>query len=304
MPSPWPAAFVSTTEVARALGISVSTVKRWVEEGILPAQKTAGGHRKLMLADVLEVARQNNLPIRDAAQLGIRGAKKQPPDSRQLQEQLHEALLAGDGVSVRSLMHAAYHAGMAIETLADEVIGPAMERVGHGWETDEIDVMHEHRATQLCFSALFELKAALEARARRDRPVAVGGAVPGDYSQLPSLLAQMVLVDAGWDAVDLGPNTPFTSFSRAIAELRPRLMWISASHMGDREAFCRDYRRLYRQAEQAGVAVVVGGHAMEEEVRSAIPYTAYGDGLAHLAAFARTLNPHPRRPRRGRPARS
>ena len=304
MKPPWPATYVSTAEVARALGISVSTVKRWVEEGILPAQKTAGGHRKLLLADVLEVARQNNLPISESSQFGVGSVRKRPPNSTQVQERLYEALLAGDSAPVRSLLHGAYQAGVAIETLADQVIGPAMERVGHDWETDKIEVMHEHRATQICFAALFELKSMIEARARRDRPVAVGGAVEGDYSQLPSLLAQMVLLDAGWDVVNLGPNTPFASFSRAIEELRPRLLWFSASHLVDREEFYRGYRALYKQAEQAGVAVVVGGQALVEDVRSAIPYTAYGDGLTHLAAFARTLNPHPRRPRLGRPARS
>jgi len=304
MKPPWPATYVSTAEVSRALGVSVSTVKRWVEEGILPAQKTAGGHRKLLLADVLEVARQNNLPIRETSQLSIRGARKGPPETQQLQEELYAALLVGDAALVRSQLQGAYHAGLAIETLADEVIGPAMRRIGHGWEAEQLDVMHEHRATQLCFSALFELKAVLESRARRKRPVAVGGAIAGDFSQLPSLLAQMVLLDAGWDAVNLGPNTPFFSFHRAVEELHPKLLWVSATHLENRDAFCHDFRKLYQQAEQAGVAIVVGGQALAEEVRSAIPYTAYGDGLTHLGAFARTLNPHLRRPRRGRPARS
>jgi excisionase family DNA binding protein len=301
MKTPWTATFISTAEVAQALGISVSTVKRWVEDGILPAQKTAGGHRKLLLADVLEVARQNNLPIRDASQLGIVSAKKRRPEPKQLAEQLYEALLAGEPAPVRALLHGAYQSGLAIEILADHVIGPAMERIGHDWETEQIDVMHEHRATQLCHGALFELKAVLESRAWRDRPLAVGGAVEGDFSELPSLLAQMVLLDAGWNAVNLGPNTPLASFCRALVELGPRLMWISVSHLQDRDSILRGYRSLYAQAEQAGVPVVIGGRALEADVRSTIPYTAYGDGLTHLAAFARTLNPHPRRPRRGRP---
>jgi MerR family transcriptional regulator, light-induced transcriptional regulator len=293
--------FISTVQAAEALGVSVSTVKRWVEDGILPAQKTVGGHRKLLLADVVEIARQGKLPVRDLAGLKLSFSKDQPPSPKSLAEHLYPALLAGDASAICSILHGAYQSGMPIETLADQVIAPAMQLIGSDWETGKIDVMHEHRASQLCASALFELKAVLERRSGRNRPLAVGGALEGDFTVLPSLLAQMVLLDSGWDAVNLGPNTPVTSFRKALEELKPRLMWISLSHLQDAAAFVRSYRELYDQSEQAGIAVVIGGRALEESVRASIPYTAHGDTLSHLAAFARSLHPRPRRPRRGRP---
>lgn len=295
------AEFVTTAQAAEALGVSVSSVKRWVEDGILPAQKTAGGHRKLLLADVTELARQGKLPSRDVAGLKLRFQKDRLPATTTLAEHLYPALLDGDAATIRSTLHGAYQAGLAIEKLADEVIAPAMQKIGADWASGKIDVMHEHRASQLCAAALFELKAVLEARAARNRPVAVGGTLEGDYSVLPSLLAQMVLLDAGWDVTNLGPNTPLASFRRALDELAPRLLWISLSHLADETAFTRDYRALYERAEKAGVAVVIGGRALGEKLRASIPYTSYGDSLGHLAAFARTLHPRPRRPRRGRP---
>src|SRR5581483_1055409 len=99
-------------------------------------------------------------------------------------------------------------------------------------------------------------------------PVAVGAAPEGDPYVLPSLLAQFVLLDAGWEAVNLGPNTPLTSLARAARELRPRLLWVSASHLRDGEEFVRAYRDLYQAAERQGVAVAVGGRALAGDVRS------------------------------------
>ena len=293
--------YVSTMQVAKALGLSVSTVKRWVDEGVLPAHKTAGGHRKLLLADVVGLARQGDLPHADLSHLMQQRRGDRPLELSDLENQLYQSLLAGDRDRVRTLIHGSYRQGIAIEHLADGAIAPAMNRFGHEWAAGRIDVMEEHRATQLCAAALYELKAMLEQRAGKDRPRSVGGAPEHDSYSLPTLLAEMVLLDAGWDAVNLGPNTPFKSLSKAIEELRPRLVWLSVSHSGPEAEFVTGYREMYRQAEKAGVAIALGGRAMGEALRSKIPYTTYGDSLASLAAFARTLHPKPRPPRRGRP---
>lgn len=293
--------YLSTAQVARALGIGVSTVKRWVEDGVLPAAKTAGGHRKLLVADVVEVARNNNLPVGDLALLAAGARAPRRRGTSPGWEELHLALRDGDAPAVRGLLHGAYRQGMPIATLADRLIGPAMHRIGEEWASGAIDVMHEHRASQACASALFELKQVLETRASRQLPRAVGAAPEGDQSVLGTLLAQMVLLDNGWDAVNLGPNTPLNSLALAVKELDPRLVWLSMSHGVGGESFHRDYAALYRQTQAAGAALIIGGRALVESIRTACPYTAYGDGLEHLAAFAQTLHPRPRRPRRGRP---
>ena len=293
--------YLSTVQAAEALGVSVSTVKRWVDEGVLPAHRTAGGHRKLLRAEVLVLARQGELPRGDLAALSTAALWDQGADLETVAAPLLDALLRGQGTEVTAIIRRAYGSGVAIEALADQVIGPVMAKVGHEWETARIDVWQEHRATQLCAAALFDLKDELEARAERNRPVAVGGAPEGDPYLLATVLAQLVLLDAGWEAVQLGPNTPLTSLIKALQELHPKLLWVSVSHLKDAAEFIGAFRNLYRAAEQQGVAVAIGGQALAANVRSAIPYTTYGDGLSHLAALARTLHPRPKRPRRGRP---
>jgi MerR family transcriptional regulator, light-induced transcriptional regulator len=302
MKSPDDSEFISTVRAADALGVSVSTVKRWVDGRILPAQKTAGGHRKLLRAEVLALARQGELPYRDLTALSVASTGDQPADLASISAALLAAILGGDGALASSLIRRAYASAVSIEALADQVIAPAMAQVGSCWESARIDVWKEHRATQLCASAVYDLKDDLEARAERNRPIAIGGTPEGDHYLLATLLAQVVLLDAGWDAINLGPNTPLPSLIKAMRELRPRLLWLSVSHLEDSDKFVSSYRELYRSAERYGVAVAIGGQAMAERIRSAIPYTTYGDGLEQLAAFARTLHPRPKPPRRGRPA--
>ena len=44
--------FISTREAASRLGVALSTVQAWVESGILPAWKTAGGHRRIPTSSI------------------------------------------------------------------------------------------------------------------------------------------------------------------------------------------------------------------------------------------------------------
>lgn len=292
-----PTHYLSTAEVARVLGVGVTTVKRWVNDGILPAHRTPGGHRKLLAADVLRIAREGKFPRVDLSALSGPAAV----DVGTLRHDLAAALLAGNGAEVHHLLRGAYQSGMAPATLADEVVAPVMARVGHDWETGRIDVMHEHRASMLCAAALHELKVRLLNRPEVSRPVAVGGGPEGDPYLLANLLIELVLLDLGWEVVNLGPNTPLPSLARAVGEFRPRFCWLSVSYLPDVDAFRAAYRTLFAEAERCKVAVAVGGRMLTADLRAGLPYTTHGDGLAHLAAFARMLHPPAQPPPRGRP---
>ncbi|GIW94378.1 MAG: DNA-binding protein [Pirellulaceae bacterium] len=294
-----PGIYLSTVEAAEALGVSVSTVKRWVDRGILPAHKTAGGHRRLLRGEVMALARRGEVPVANMAAL-VMGAGRRP-DVISVRQALWQALVAACEAEVGNILRRCYAWGMPLETLADQVIAPVMEKVGHEWQEQRMEVWQEHRATQLCAAALYDLKEELATGFDRKAPVAIGGSPEGDPYLLASLLAQLILLDAGWQAVNLGPNTPLSSMIKAITVLRPRLVWLSVSHLEDTTEFLRAYSELYRTAESRNVAVAVGGRALTAPLRIQMPYTTHGDTLSHLAAFARVLYTRPKRPRRGRP---
>jgi MerR family transcriptional regulator, light-induced transcriptional regulator len=292
--------YVSTAQVAQALGVSVTTVKRWVDDNILPAHRTAGGHRKLLMADVLRLVREGNLPQADLSRL-LPKATVSATDPSELLRQMSDAIRHTDTELIRSIILGAYNAGTPIETIGDRVISPALMNVGHEWAGGRMEVMQEHRITQACVSALYELKAFMRLNADQDRPVAVGGAPEHDHYILPTLLAKLTLLDSGWDAINLGPHTPLSAFHTAIEELSPQLIWLSVTHLDATEKFISEYKQVYKLAEDKGIAVALGGRALTDPIRSRIPYTTFGDGFSQLSAFARSLYRRPQRPKRGRP---
>jgi excisionase family DNA binding protein len=122
--------YVSTVQVAAALGVGITTVKRWVDQGILPAQKTPGGHRKILLSDVVRVVREGDFPRLDLSRLGLSPVGQESPDPTSLSAAMLAALKRGEAETLRSLLQGAHRSGMAIETLADAVVAPAMRRAG------------------------------------------------------------------------------------------------------------------------------------------------------------------------------
>jgi excisionase family DNA binding protein len=291
--------YVGTTVVANALGVSDSTVKRWVKSGLLRAYLTPGGHRRVRIADVIRLASERGFPTASLSALIPTVAEL--PATQELCQLLNQALLDVDGDAVRDLILGAHGRGMGLVTLADEVIAPAMNRVGHGWETGKVSVAQEHRATQLILAVLYELRASLMLGCTEGRPRAVGAAPEHDHYILPSLLAKLVLWDRGWEAVNLGPHTPMTDLARSVEELHPRLIWVSVTYLRDPPAFLQQFRELHHRATEQGVPIVVGGQGLTETLRAEMPGHRHGKSMKDLADFAAELYRLPSWPKRGRP---
>lgn len=55
--------YLSPPEVAAMSSTSTSTVRRWIDGGLLPAMRSVGNHRKVRRSDLLVFLRERNLPI-------------------------------------------------------------------------------------------------------------------------------------------------------------------------------------------------------------------------------------------------
>lgn len=54
---------LSTTRVAALLGVSSQTIANWIDQGLLPAGRTPGGHRRVARRDLLAFLAVRGLPV-------------------------------------------------------------------------------------------------------------------------------------------------------------------------------------------------------------------------------------------------
>ncbi len=283
--------FLKTQQVADALGVSGSTIKRWVDSGALEATRTMGKHRLVALSSALKFAREGKYPVENL--LAFSATSPLPAIDDLTVQSLLDHLKAGRSAEATSLIEAAYRSEGGAVALADRLIRPTMERVGHGWMIGAWDIYEEHQASQVVTSALHRLIAEAARPRQGSRPLALGAAPESDPYILPVLLGELVLRQLGWDVKNLGPNLPLRSLAQATRDHRPRLIFLSSSHLADREGFLGDYAYFYEAASQVGSAIILGGRALDPDLRSRLVYASFGDRMAHLAEFARRLAPSP-----------
>lgn len=289
--------YIRPRQLAEAIGVSESSLKRWTDRGLLPTVKTVGGHRRLPIWGVVDFLRRSGHPVIRPELLGL-PVPAVEADTRSLAACLpifRELLLGGHVDEGEELALRVYLHGHDLAALCDDLFKPAMEEIGNRGKSGGIDIYHEHRATQMMFRVLGRLRAALRPPAEHD-PVALGASPQGDPYGLATLMAELVLLGGGWRPVNLGPDTPLSSIERAIADLRPKLVWLSVSAPVAEAAFAAAVGGLSTAAGRHGAGVIVGGRGLTASLRGRLRVGATGDCMQHLGGFAQAIS------RRARPA--
>ena len=279
---------LSTRNLARAVGVSESSIKRWVDDGTIRSTRTVGGHRRIPRTDAIRFVRDTHATILHPEILGLAGCVDLSSVTvASAGDALTDLLMRGVTQQARGLLETLYLAGESLAAILDGPLRTALDRIGGTWRHDQAGIFLEHRAIQICVHALSQLSMLVPAPA--DAPVAVGGAVAGDPYLLPSMAAALVLTGEGFNAVNLGADVPATSLAEAMERLDARIIWVSASTVTDGPAIGRELASLVEVAATRHTHVVVGGRAATTVPLNAAPNLYIGSSMGELAAFARGL---------------
>src|SRR5262245_34752038 len=281
--------FLSPRDLARAVGASESSLKRWIDDGAVTASRTAGGHRRILLADAVRFIRESRLQVVRADLLGLDlsavGAPRGEPPAA---DALVDAMRAGDGHNVTGLVVSAFVAGASVAEICDGPVRSALSVVGELWRHGADGIAFEHQAVEACAQALGMIRETLPEPGAA-APTAIGGAVTGDPYVLPTLVAGVVLREVGYRAVNLGPDLPSAALLHGIERHRPALVWRSASIARDGRHLEREIVALAPALRSKRAELVLGGRGLASASVPREERCHAFASMAELSGFARGL---------------
>lgn len=278
---------LTTREVARLCRVSDATVKRWQVAGLLQSERTSGGHRRFRAEEIARFRREQGIKIniRSGENILVRASPRRIADKRLSECDLFYMLVAGREEEAANQLIGAYLRGKPLAEVFDEMICPAMRRIGELWCAGELTIAQEHIATRAASNAVHRLRNALP-HFKAINKLAICCAAEGDFHELPTLLAQTIFESEGWEVLNFGANTPLYCLETEIERHSPQMICVVATIIPDIERFARDYKIFVEQIADAQIPIFLGGRAFDDEqIRRRFPADFYARNFAEVVAL-------------------
>jgi len=204
-------------------------------------------------------------------------------------------MVAGDEAGAWGVVEAALASGVEPGDVYLDLLVPALEAVGDGWADGELTVADEHRATAIAFRLVGRLGPRFARRGRK-RGTVVVGAPAGEQHGLPSAILADLLRGVGFEVLDMGANTPATSFSETAKDANRLVAIAIAITTPGGDSAVRAVVKALRQADLA-VPILVGGAAVDDRahaLRLGADEWSGVDGRSALVAIERLARSHNR----------
>jgi DNA-binding transcriptional MerR regulator/methylmalonyl-CoA mutase cobalamin-binding subunit len=277
--------------VAVRTGLTPHVLRAWERRyGVVSPARTEGGQRLYSDLDVERlrllrrltdrghaIGRIASLPLAELASLdeetgladagtasadrdGRRAAEGEGTSSRSAGESVAAALGAIrrlDTVELRAVLEQAA-VTLGVPAFLEEVVGPALGRVGHGWVEGSVSVAQEHMATAVFRRVLGWLFRVYEVSGSAPRLIVA--TPPGQVHDLGALMAALSAAADGWGVTYLGPDLPVADLVGAVGQTGARALAVSAVYVPEPVEFLAALKEM-RAALPREVPLLVGGAA-------------------------------------------
>lgn len=247
---------LTSSQVAELLGVHVSTVKRWSNDGELRSSTTAGGHRRIHLDDALEAARSRGIstyldpfaPCQGHVWRAVREAEDSG-DFRRFQSLAMGWLLREYPQRVGDLFVELGNRGrVPFEHFFERGIRDFVVRASEAVRDGRLHSGGERVVSQILLEALVRVRLGVPIPASPPQPNgaprAIVGSLGGDAQGLRVMGLRLLLEREGFDVYYLGPDALPDEFAAAQRSRQADLICVVGESGTDRAPVLEAVRKL------------------------------------------------------------
>lgn len=282
--------YLSPKQLGQAIGVSESSLKRWIDDGLIEVIRTTGGHRRVELAEAIRFVRQRGYTVKDPSVLGLTAADDQTgrADQIQLAEHFYDLLVNGRDKEFTAAVTRLYLDGHQMSEIIDGPIRASMNQIGELWHNNPDGIGIEHRATDICIRTLGYMHSLLKPPAA-NAPIAIGGAPAGDMHLISSLCVSLVLAEQGWREANMGANTPWGQLLSVARQEQAALVWVSMTAEPNTD-YAKKLSELATELALDSCQIIVGGRQLGDAItRLNLDNLHTARSMAELQSFSKGL---------------
>lgn len=259
----------NSVEAAKILGVNVSTIKRWTEEGKLECIKTAGGHRKFLMTHLgnyvkkhrSETTKVNLFPVeeKEDIQLSYHIVKG---NFDYLIDYVIRMALETKSDKVQQALNGLYLSNYPLHEIYDRLVTPVLHKFGEMWVNGDISVIEEHFGSQTIRDSIIRLQGIIKIPQKK-----IGRAICLNLShELHDIALKMVaniLELRGYQVYFSGQYTNIYKIEQAFEKFQPDRLYISSTWIQDVEDTQQEIDQILKLCEKYHTDVYLGGKAVK-----------------------------------------
>jgi methanogenic corrinoid protein MtbC1 len=188
---------------------------------------------------------------------------------------LEQAVLSGDDALAAELTRLALDEGNQPGPILQEVLAPALQKVGQLWREGKFYMPHAVVSID-AFQAAKDILMAHEGGRVEYIGKVVIGTVAGNEHLLGKKMISGMLAASGFEVIDLGQNVPAQAFIQAVREEKPDVLGLGCYTSSAVHSLAEVVKLLRDSGLGHSVRVVIGGESTSQELADELGVDTWG----------------------------
>jgi excisionase family DNA binding protein len=257
--------YFNTEEVAKLLGVNISTIKRWTDAGKLKCTKTIGGHRKFYIPQIAEFLENNQIKSKDVQMFPVENSDDLELSSRILNKEysflidytLQQALTV-NRTRLQQIINGLYLSQEPIYKIYDSLLTPVLRNIGSLWEKEIISVSEEHLASQAIKDSVIRLQVLIKLPHQKKGIVACLN-LSHEMHDIALKMVDHVLECRGYKILNMGQDTPLQKIEQIFENYAPRRLYISSTFVPNPAVTRKEFLDICEIGQRFGTDIYIGG---------------------------------------------